>query len=58
MLELLEPPRGLGIPIPELEVLILAADDRAEYVGPDERALLRRGRAALERELGRLIATF
>lgn len=58
VLELLEPPRGLGLAIPELEALIVAADDRSEYVGPDERALLRRGRALLERELGRLIATF
>jgi hypothetical protein len=57
VLELLEPPRGLGVPADELEELILAAGDRLELEGdPDRRARLQRGRGALERELGRIIA--
>ena len=40
----------------ELEALIDAADERLETASPDLVGVLRRGRAALELELGRLLA--
>lgn len=57
VMELLEPPRGLGIPIDELIAVIDAIDDRAEYAASvEQRAVLRRAGCRLERELGRLLA--
>lgn len=56
VLELLEPPRGMGLDLVELEELILAVDDRLEICGPDSAPTLRGIRARLNRELGRLVA--
>lgn len=57
VLELIEPPRGLGIPADELGAVIRAIDDRAEYAPSlDERAVLRRAGGRLEAELARLLA--
>lgn len=55
-LELVEPPRGLGLTMPELDDAIGAVIDRADVAGPDERARLGRVRRMLEVELGRLAA--
>lgn len=58
VLELLEPPRGLGMPIDELVAVISAIDDRAEYApSVEERAVLRRAGGKLEAELARVLAT-
>lgn len=58
VLELLEPPRGRGFDLVELEELILAVDDRIEYgaAAPESRAILRDIRNDLTLELGRLVA--
>lgn len=57
VLELIEPPRGLGFTVDELEEAIRAIDDRAEYAAePGARARLRRAGVKLERELARLVA--
>lgn len=55
-LELVEPPRGLGLTMPELDDAIAAVIDRADVAGPDECARLGRVRRMLEAELGRLAA--
>ena len=56
MLELLEPPVGMGLDADVLEELILAVDDRLDVTGdPCRRVVLARGRGLLERELGRII---
>lgn len=58
LLELIEPPRGLGFPVDELIAAIDAIDDRAEYAGSlEQRAVLRRAGGRLERELARLLAS-
>lgn len=56
VLELLEPPVGLGFDADELEELILAVDDRIDVTGdPSRRLTLGRARTRLEAELGRII---
>lgn len=45
--------RSLDLTPDVLEELLLAVGDREDMVGPDARARLARGRAALERELVR-----
>lgn len=57
VLELLEPPRGLGLTIDELEEAVIALDDVLEHrTDPDRRARLGRVRSRLESELGRIAA--
>lgn len=57
--DLLTPPAPapvLGLDALELEAAVHALVDRDEVAGPRERARLRRARAVLEAELGRLVA--